>query len=195
MIDATNVSDLSRRTELEHLRVATLHQASSRAGLITSTRILSGSSFASRAATLTIIPASDNLGLQWLLEDGPRGAVLYIASRGKDGGRRCAAEILHPVLAPCASPKVIDDSVSDAAQLDAIGLPPARRRLRAQGAIKQRDVDPRQCVTLGAAAVSARDSFVGDRDGLLALTNSRIEEENAHGRECVSGRDSPWGSA
>ena len=83
MTDKATLLDTSYAEELPSIGVATLHEANHRRGLMTGLQIMCGGPFAGRAVTVTI-PAGDNLGIHWLLQDLPTGSVLCIASRGKD---------------------------------------------------------------------------------------------------------------
>lgn len=168
--------------ELRRIGVATLHEANHRRGLLTGLAITCGGSFAGRALTVTI-PAGDNLGIHWLMEDIAPGSVLCVASRG--GGRYgCVGELIaRSAKALGAAGMVIDDAIRDIAQLDEVGFPIASRGISAQGTVKRRAIDLREPVAIGGVAVAMGDWVVADRDGVVTLPLCKVDEVMERARQ------------
>jgi 4-hydroxy-4-methyl-2-oxoglutarate aldolase len=168
--------------ELRTLGVATLHEANRRRGLLDDVSLACGGPFAGRAVTVTI-PAGDNLGIHWLMQDFPAGSVLCVASRG-EGRYGCVGELIgRSAKALGAAGMVIDDAIRDIAQLDEVGFPIASRGLSPQGTVKRRVIDMGEVVAMGGVAVAPGDWVVADRDGVLTLRASKVDDVIARGRE------------
>jgi 4-hydroxy-4-methyl-2-oxoglutarate aldolase len=168
--------------ELRVLGVATLHEANHRRGLMTGVALACGGAFAGPAVTVTI-PAGDNLGIHWLLQDFPPGSVLCVASRG-EGRFGCVGELIaRSARALGAAGMVIDDAIRDIAQLDEVGFPIASRGITAQGTIKRRVIDLGEAVALGGVAVGVGDWVVADRDGVVAIAGPKVEEVMERARQ------------
>jgi 4-hydroxy-4-methyl-2-oxoglutarate aldolase len=168
--------------ELRVLGVATLHEANHRRGLITGVALACGAPFAGPAVTVTI-PAGDNLGIHWLLQDFPPGSVLCVASRG-EGRFGCVGELIaRSARALGATGMVIDDAIRDIAQLDEVGFPIASRGITAQGTIKRRVIDLGKTVALGGVAVGVGDWVVADRDGVVVIAGAKVEEVMERARQ------------
>jgi 4-hydroxy-4-methyl-2-oxoglutarate aldolase len=180
--DEQATSAASLADELATIGVATLHEANRRRGLLTGIGLLCGGAFAGPAVTVTI-PAGDNLGIHWLLQEFPPGSVLCVASRG-EGRYGCVGELIgRSARALGAAALVIDDAIRDIAQLDALGFPMAARGLCAQGTIKRRVIDIAQPIALGGVGVEVGDWIVGDRDGVVAIAAVSVEEVLERARE------------
>lgn len=168
--------------ELRTIGVATLHEANRRRGLVSGVSITCGGPFAGRAVTVTI-PAGDNLGIHWLMEDFPAGSVLCVASRG-EGRYGCVGELIaRSAVALGAAGMVIDDAIRDIAQLDSVGFPIASRGLSPQGTVKRRVIDLAETVGLGGVAISPGDWVIADRDGVLVVAAAKLDEVVARARE------------
>jgi 4-hydroxy-4-methyl-2-oxoglutarate aldolase len=182
MTDEQSPHATSYTDELRNIGVATLHEANHRRGLMTGLHIACGGPFAGRAVTVTI-PAGDNLGIHWLLQEFPPGSVLCVASRG-EGRYGCLGELIaRSARALGAAAMVIDDAIRDIAQLDEVGFSIAARGVSAQGTVKRRIIDIGENVAIGGVAVGVGDWIVGDRDGVVAIVGSRIDEVLKGARE------------
>lgn len=182
MTDTEGLTAASRAEELRAIGVATLHEANRRRGLLTGIRIMCGQAFAGQAVTVTI-PAGDNLGIHWLLQEFPAGSVLCVASRG-EGRYGCVGELIgRSARALGAVGLVIDDAIRDIEQLDALGFPMAARGLTAQGTIKRRVIDIARPIALGGVGVDVGDWIVGDHDGVVAIAAAAVDEVIIRARE------------
>jgi 4-hydroxy-4-methyl-2-oxoglutarate aldolase len=172
--------------ELARLGVATIHEASGKAGLIDIplTQVIRGSRVAGPARTAACAQG-DNLMVHAVMAEALPGEVLVLTMPEPQ-----PVALIGELLATQAAVRdvagiLVDGAVRDLEQLEEMGLPIWARFVRARGAVKDTPGQLNVPVTVGGAEIRPGDLVVLDADGGVVIPIERVAEveELARARE------------
>ena len=163
--------------EFARLGVATVYEASGRAGLIDIAlhQIVPGSRVAGPARTVRC-GQGDNLMMHAVLATVQPGEVLVL-SMPEPAPVALVGELLATqALAQKVAGLLIDASVRDVDELRALGLPIWARFIRVRGATRTTPGEINVPVEVGGAQVRPGDVVVMDADGAVVVAHERADD-------------------
>lgn len=178
MSDRTNAThDVGQLAELAQLGVATVYEASGRAGLIDIplTQIIPGSRVAGPART-ALCGQNDNLMVHAVLADVQPGEVLVLTMPEPAAVALVGELLATQALAHKAAGILVDGSVRDVEELHDLGLPIWTRFVRVRGATKRELGSLNVPVTVGGATINPGDIIVLDTDGAVVVAQERVAQ-------------------
>ena len=165
----------SDRQELAHCGVATAYEAAGRTGLIDIplVQLITGSKVAGPARTVRC-GQGDNLMVHAVMEQVQPGEVLVLTMPEPE-----PVALIGELLATQAQVRqvaaiLVDASVRDTEELQALGLPIWTRWIRVRGATKTHVGTINEMVTVGGTSIAPGDLILLDADGALALAAERV---------------------
>lgn len=162
---------------LSELGVATVYEASGRAGLIDVPliQLLPGSRVAGPARTV-LCGQDDNLMVHAAIEHIQPGEVLVL-SMPEPGPVALIGELLATqVKVRGAAGILVDAAVRDVEELVALGLPIWTRFIRVKGATKNKVGELSANLSIGSAQILPSDIIVLDADGGVCVRSERAGE-------------------
>lgn len=175
MSDATDVAE--QIAELARLGVATVYEASGRAGLIDAplTQLIPGSRVAGPART-ALCGQDDNLMVHAVLAELQPGEVLVLTMPEAAPVALVGELLATQAIAHKAAGILVDGSVRDVEELQQMGLPIWARFIRVRGATKTKVGSLNVPVTVGGATINPGDIVVLDTDGAVVVARERVAE-------------------
>ena len=165
----------SDRQELARYGVATVYEAAGRTGLIDIplVQLIPGSRVAGPARTVRC-GQGDNLMVHAVIEQVQPGEILVLTMPEPE-----PVALIGELLATQAQVRqvagiLVDASVRDTQELQALGLPIWTRWIRVRGATKTHVGTINKTVTVGGTSIAPGDLVLLDADGALALAAERI---------------------
>ena len=166
-----NASDIN---ELARYGVATVYEAAGRTGLIDIplVQLIAGSRVAGRACTVRC-GQGDNLMVHAAMDQVQPGEILVLTMP-----EPAPVALVGELLATQAQVRqvagiLVDASVRDVEELQALGLPIWTRWIRVRGATKTRVGTVNESVIVGGASIAPGDLVVLDADGAVAIAAER----------------------
>ena len=133
------------------------------------------SRLAGPAFTVPCVPA-DNIAIHEAIYAAQPGSVLVIDAKGHTGSGPIGEIIITACIKQGIAGIVIDGTVRDGADIEALGFPLFCRGLNPGGTLKNVVTALNTPVTCGGVAVSPGDMIVGDRDGVVVVKKEHIQE-------------------
>jgi len=178
MSDGTHATyDAEQLAELAKLGVATVYEASGRAGLIDIplTQLIPGSRVAGPART-ALCGQNDNLMVHAVLADLQPGEVLVLTMPEPAAVALVGELLATQAIAHKAVGILVDGSVRDVEELREMGLPIWAHFIRVRGATKTEVGQLNGPVTVGGATINPGDIVVLDADGAVVVAQERVAE-------------------
>lgn len=179
------MSDETQAAEFARLGVATVYEASGRAGLIDVplTQIVPGSHVAGPARTV-LCGQDDNLMVHAVLAEVQPGEVLVLTMPEPAPVALVGELLATQAKVHKAAGILVDASVRDVAELRELGLPIWARYIRVRGAAKATVGAINGLVTVGGATIHPGDMVVLDEDGAVVVAQERVADvlEASRGR-------------
>ena len=156
--------------ELARYGIATVYEAAGRSGLIDIplVQLIAGSRAAGRARTVRC-GQGDNLMVHAVMEQVQPGEILVLTMPEPEPvaliGELLATQALFRQVAGI----LVDASVRDTEELQALGLPIWTRWIRVRGATKTHVGTINEPVTVGGTHIAAGDIMLLDADGAVAI--------------------------
>lgn len=171
------MTDIDKLEALKKLGSATIHEAQGRRGAMDHgiKPIDPGMRLAGRAFTVDSEPA-DNLMLHYALTRMARGDILVVDAKGFMESGIWGDVMTAGALAVGAGGLVVDGAVRDAQSMVEVGFPVFARGLSIKGSGKRQVGKVQQPIRCGGTVVRPSDIIVGDRDGLVVVDPSEIDE-------------------
>ena len=164
-------------TRLNQLGVATVYEASGRAGLIDIPLIqLIPNSRVAGPARTALCGQDDNLMVHAVIEQIQPGEVLVLSMPEPAPVALIGELLATQIKVKHAAGVLVDAAVRDVNDLIQMGLPIWTRYLRAKGATKTKIGELNTTVTVGGASISTGDVVVLDADGGVCIKSERVEE-------------------
>jgi len=169
-----NANDIAR---LGELGVATVYEASGRAGLIDILlyQIIPNSRVAGPART-ALCGQGDNLMVHAVIEQIQPGEVLVLSMPEPAPVALIGELLVTQVKVKGAAGILVDASVRDVNELVELGLPIWSHFIRVKGATKTNIGRLNTTVTIGGAQISQGDIVVMDVDGAVCVKRDRADE-------------------
>ncbi len=169
-----NQQQLARLAELG---VATVYEASGRAGLIDIPliQLLPGSRVAGPARTV-LCGQDDNLMVHAAIEHIQPDELLVLAMPESKPVALIGELLVTQIKVRKAAGILIDAAVRDVEELVALGLPIWTRHVRVKGATKMKIGQLNKPVTVGGANINPGDIVVLDTDGAVCVKQERLED-------------------
>jgi len=162
---------------LARLGVATIHEASGKAGLIDIelVQVIRGSRVAG-PARIAACAQGDNLMVHAVMAEAQPGDVLVLTMPDP-----APVALIGELLATQASVRgvagvLVDGAIRDLEQLEELGLPVWARYVRVRGALKDVPGRLNVPVTVGGTEIRPGDIVVLDCDGAVAVPRERVAE-------------------
>ena len=164
-------------TRLSELGVATVYEASGRAGLIDTPliQLLPGSRVAGPARTV-LCGQDDNLMVHAVIEQIQPGEVLVLSMPEPAPVALIGELLATQVKVKQAAGILVDAAIRDVEELVALGLPIWTRFIRVKGATKIKVGNLNVPVTVGGIQISPSDILVLDTDGGVCVRRERVDE-------------------
>ena len=164
-------------TRLSELGVATVYEASGRAGLIDIPliQLLPGSRVAGPARTV-LCGQDDNLMVHAVIEQIQPGEVLVLSMPEPAPVALIGELLATQVKVKQAAGILVDAAIRDVEELVALGLPIWTRFIRVKGATKIKVGNLNVPVTVGGIQISPSDILVLDTDGGVCVRRERVDE-------------------
>ena len=135
----------------------------------------SKSKLAGPAYTVPCAPA-DNIAIHEAIYSAPPGSILVIDSKGYTGAGPIGEIIITACIKQGIAGIVIDGTVRDGADIEALGFPLFCRGLNPGGTQKNVVTALDTPIICGGVFVNPGDMIVGDRDGVVVVKKERIQE-------------------
>lgn len=163
--------------ELARLGVATLYEASGRAGLVDVAlhQIVPGSRVAGPARTV-LCGQDDNLMVHAAMAAVQPGEVLVVTMPESTPVALVGELLATQALAQGVAALLIDAAVRDVAELQTLGLPIWTRFIRVRGARRTTVGQLNGPVSVGGATIRTGDIVIMDADGAVVVAAERIAE-------------------
>jgi 4-hydroxy-4-methyl-2-oxoglutarate aldolase len=170
--------------ELGRLGSATVYEASGREGLVDVDlqQVIPGSRAAGRARTVRC-GQGDNLMAHAVMERLHPGDVLVVTMPEPEPVALIGELLATQAKGRGAAALLVDAGVRDVEDLRELGLPVWARWVRMRGADKQEVGTIDEPIEIGGTRVRAGDSVVLDTDGVVVVSQDRLEEVVAAARE------------
>ena len=164
-------------TRLSDLGVATIYEASGRAGLIDIPliQLLPGSRVAG-PARMVLCGQDDNLMVHAVIEQIQPGEVLVMSMPEPSPVALIGELLATQVRVRKAAGILVDAAVRDVEELVELGLPIWTRFIRVKGATKTKVGKLNVPVTIGGIQISPSDILVLDTDGGVCVKRERLGE-------------------
>lgn len=171
--------------ELADCGVATVYEAAGRSGLIDIplVQLIAGSKVAGPARTVCC-GQGDNLMVHAVMEQILPGEILVLTMPEPAPVALIGELLATQALIRQAAGLLVDASVRDREELQALGLPIWARWIRVRGATKTQRGTINEPVTVGGTTIAPGDLVLLDADGAMALSAARASAvlEAAHAR-------------
>ena len=166
-----NESDLN---ELTRYGVATIYEAAGRTGLIDIplVQLIPGSRVAGPARTVRC-GQGDNLMVHAVMEQVQPGEILILTMPEPEPVALIGELLATQALVRQVAGILVDASVRDTEELQALGLPIWTRWIRVRGATKRHVGTINEAVTVGGTSIAAGDLVLLDADGAVAIAAAR----------------------
>ncbi len=166
-----NESDIN---ELAHHGVATVYEAAGRTGLIDTplVQLIPGSRVAGRARTVRC-GQGDNLMVHAVMEQVQPGEILVLTMPEPEPVALIGELLATQALVRQVAAILVDASVRDTEELQALGLPIWTRWIRVRGATKTKVGTINEPVTVGGTRIAPGDLVLLDADGAVAIASAR----------------------
>jgi 4-hydroxy-4-methyl-2-oxoglutarate aldolase len=169
-----NANDIARLSELG---VATVYEASGRAGLIDIPLMqIIPNSHAAGPARTALCGQDDNLMAHAIIEQIQPGEVLVLSMPEPAPVALIGELLATQVKVRGAAAILVDAAIRDVNELVALGLPIWARFIRVRGATKTKIGELNATVTVGDAQISPGDIVVLDSDGAVCISRERVDE-------------------
>jgi len=170
--------------ELARLGVATVYEASGRAGLVEVplTQVVPGSRVAGPARTVRC-GQGDNLMVHAAMASLQAGDVLVLTMPRPEPVALVGDLLATQARAQGAAGMLVDAAVRDVEELVELGLPIWARHVSARGADKRVAGALDEPVEVGGTAIRSGDVVVLDADGAVVVARERVEEVLGAARE------------
>lgn len=164
----------SDRNELARHGVATVYEASGRTGLIDIplVQLISGSRVVGRARTVRC-GQGDNLMVHAVMDQVQQGEILVLTMPEPEPVALIGELLATQALVRQVAGILVDASVRDTEELQALGLPIWTRWIRVRGATKTHLGTINEPVTVGGTRIAAGDFVLLDADGAVAIAAAR----------------------
>ena len=164
----------SDRQELARYGVATAYEAAGRTGLIDIplVQLIPGSRVAGPARTVRC-GQGDNLMVHAVMEQVQPGEILILTMPEPEPVALIGELLATQALVRQVAGILVDASVRDTEELQALGLPIWTRWIRVRGATKTHVGTINEAVTVGGTSIAAGDLVLLDADGALAIAAAR----------------------
>lgn len=161
---------------LSELGVATIYEASGRAGLIDMPliQLLPGSRVAGPART-ALCGQDDNLMVHAVIEQIQPGEVLVLSMPESTPIALIGELLATQVKVKQAAAILVDAAIRDVNELIELGLPIWTRFIRVKGATKTKVGELNTTITVGGTQISTGDIIVLDVDGGVCIQHERID--------------------
>ena len=165
----------SDRQELARYGVATAYEAAGRTGLIDIplVQLIPGSRVAGPARTVRC-GQGDNLMVHAVMEQVQPGEILILTMPEPEPVALIGELLATQALVRQVAGILVDASVRDTEELQALGLPIWTRWIRVRGATKTHVGTINEAVTIGGTSIAAGDLVLLDADGAIALAAERV---------------------
>jgi len=162
-----NESDLN---ELARHGVATVYEAAGRTGLIDIPllQLIAGSRVAGPARTVCC-GQGDNLMVHAVMDQVQPGEILVLTMPEPEPVALLGELLATQALVRQVAGILVDASVRDTQELQALGLPIWTRWIRVRGATKSQVGTINESVTVGGTRIAAGDLMLLDADGAIAI--------------------------
>ena len=162
-----NESDLN---ELARHGVATVYEAAGRTGLIDIPllQLIAGSRVAGPARTVCC-GQGDNLMVHAVMDQVQPGGILVLTMPEPEPVALLGELLATQALVRQVAGVLVDASVRDTQELQALGLPIWTRWIRVRGATKSQVGTINESVTVGGTRIAAGDLMLLDADGAIAI--------------------------
>ncbi len=166
-----NESDIQ---ELARYGVATVYEAAGRTGLIDIPllQLIPGSRVAGRARTVRC-GQGDNLMVHAVMEQVQPGEILILTMPEPEPVALIGELLATQALVRQVAGILVDASVRDTEELQALGLPIWTRWIRVRGATKSHVGTINETVTAGGTTIAPGDLVLLDADGAVAIVAAR----------------------
>lgn len=164
----------SERNELARHGVATVYEAAGRTGLIDIplVQLISGSRAIGRARTVRC-GQGDNLMVHAVMDQVQPGEILVLTMPEPEPFALIGELLATQALVHKAAGILVDASVRDTEELQALGLPIWTRWIRVRGATKTHVGTINEPVTVGGTCIAPGDFVLLDADGAVAIAAAR----------------------
>ena len=160
--------------ELARYGVATVYEAAGRTGLIDIplVQLIPGSKVAGRARTVRC-GQGDNLMVHAVMDQVQPGEILVLTMPEPEPVALIGELLATQALVRQVAGILVDASVRDTEELQALGLPIWTRWIRVRGATKTHVGTINDSVTVGGTSIAPGDLVLLDGDGAVALDEAR----------------------
>jgi 4-hydroxy-4-methyl-2-oxoglutarate aldolase len=162
---------------LKRLGTATVHEAQDQTGALTGaikpidpTRRLAGPAFTIH------VPAGDNLIIHVALTQARRGDVLVINAQGEIERAVWGDILTFAAQQIGVHGLILDGAVRDTEGIIALGFPVFARGISIKGPQKNQSGRINVPITCGGIPIHPRDIILGDRDGVVVIPRSTLDE-------------------
>ena len=164
-------------SELARLGVATVYEASGRAGLIDAdlVQLVPGSRCAG-PARIALCGQGDNLAVHAVMAELQPGEVLVLTLPEPEPVALLGDLLATQAKVHGAAGVLVNAAVRDAEELAELGLPIWARWVRVKGAAKEIVGSIGGAVTVGGATINQGDVLVLDADGVAIVEPDRIDD-------------------
>lgn len=161
--------------ELARYGVATVYEAAGRSGLIDIPllQLIAGSRVAGPARTVRC-GQGDNLMVHAVMDQVQPGEILVLTMPEPEPVALIGELLATQALVHQVAGILVDASVRDTEELQALGLPIWTRWIRVRGATKTHVGTINEPVTVGGASIAAGDLVLLDADGAVAIAAARV---------------------
>ncbi|MFP3042540.1 RraA family protein [Treponema primitia] len=133
------------------------------------------SKLAGPAFTVPCMPG-DNIAIHEAIYAAPAGSVLVIDMKGYTRAGPIGEIVVTACMMQNLAGIVIDGTVRDGADIEALGFPLFCRGLNPGGTLKNVLTDLNTPIVCGGVQVNPGDMIVGDRDGVVVIAKEKAQE-------------------
>jgi 4-hydroxy-4-methyl-2-oxoglutarate aldolase len=133
------------------------------------------SKLAGPAFTVPCAPG-DNIAIHEAIYKAPAGSVLVIDAKAYTGAGPIGEIVVTACIKQGIAGIVIDGTVRDAADIEALGFPLFCRGLNPGGTLKNVVTDLNTAIVCGGVQVNPGDMIAGDRDGVVVIKKEKAAE-------------------
>lgn len=164
----------NERNELARHGVATVYEAAGRTGLIDIplVQLIPGSRAIGRARTVRC-GQGDNLMVHAVMDQVQPGEILVLTMPEPEPVALIGELLATQALVHKVAGMLVDASVRDTEELQALGLPIWTRWIRVRGATKNKVGTINEPVTVGSTCIAPGDFVLLDADGAVAIAAAR----------------------